>query len=120
MCEHSTLLVIRGICAKMAIIKANIRLTHCFYFLLVLLFIYLVSPMENEKMSLNCSDYVGKRVAWHEVGDCTGLVVGYADFSEMPACLRSVDSPDFDLLILQDGESHPEYVSGAYKFEVIG
>ena len=55
-------------------------------------------------MSLNCSDYVGKRVAWHEVDDCTGLVVGYADFSEMPACLRSVDSPDFDLLILQDGE----------------
>ena len=53
-------------------------------------------------MSLNCSDYVGKRVAWHEVDDCTGLVVGYADFSEMPACLRSVDSPDFDLLILQD------------------
>ena len=41
-------------------------------------------------------------------------------FSEMPACLRSVDSPDFDLLILQDGESHPEYVSGAYEFEVIG
>ena len=34
----------------------------------------------------------------------------------MPACLRSVDSPDFDLLILQDGESHPEYVSGAYEF----
>ena len=56
----------------------------------------------------------------HEVDDCTGLVVGYADFSEMPACLRSVDSPDFDLLILQDGESHPEYVSGAYEFEVIG
>ena len=46
----------------------------------MLLFIYLVSPMENEKMSLNCSDYVGKRVAWHEVDDCTGLVVGYADF----------------------------------------
>ena len=56
-------------------------------------------------MTLNCSDYVGKRVAWHEVDDCTGLVVGYADFSEMPACLRSVDSPDFDLLILEDGES---------------
>lgn len=36
-------------------------------------------------MSLNCSDYVGKRVAWHEVDNCTGLVVGYADFSEMPA-----------------------------------
>lgn len=71
-------------------------------------------------MTLNCSDYVGKRVAWHEVDDCTGLVVGYADFLEMPACLKSVDSPDFDLLILQDGESHPEYVSGAYEFEVIG
>jgi hypothetical protein len=85
----------------------------------VLLFLYLVSPIENEKMTLNCSDYVEK-VAWHEVDDCTGLVVGYADFSEMPACLRSVDSPDFDLLILQDGESHPEYVSGAYEFEVIG
>ena len=24
-------------------------------------------------MSLNCSDYVGKRVAWHEVDDCTGF-----------------------------------------------
>ena len=69
----------------MAIIKANIRLIALFlFFLLVLLFIYLVSPMENEKMSLNCSDYVGKRVAWHEVDDCTGLVVGYADFQKCP------------------------------------
>ena len=71
-------------------------------------------------MSLNCSDYVGKRVAWHEVDDCTGLVVGYADFSEMPACLRSVDSPDFDLLILQDGESHLNMFQVLMKFEVIG
>ena len=72
----------------MAIIKANIRLIALFLFFVGVIFIYLVSPMENEKMSLNCSDYVGKRVAWHEVDDCTGLVVGYADFSEMPACLK--------------------------------
>ena len=70
-------------------------------------------------MTLNCSDYVGKRVAWHEVDDCTGLVVGYADFSEMPSFLRSPESPDFDLLVLHDGENDPEYVSGAYTFRII-
>ncbi|EEK10777.1 hypothetical protein STRSA0001_0986 [Streptococcus salivarius SK126] len=48
------------------------------------------------------------------------MVVGYADFSEMPEFLRSPNSPDFDLLILEDGESHPEYVSGACQFDVIG
>ncbi len=72
---------------------------------------------------MKATDYVGHRVSYTPddvMFSIKGLCVGYADFSEMPACLRSVDSPDFDLLILQDGESHPEYVSGAYEFEVIG
>lgn len=36
-----------------------------------------------------------------------GLCVGYADFSEMPSFLRSPESPDFDLLVLYDGEKWP-------------
>lgn len=71
-------------------------------------------------MKMNCEDYVGKRVTWDDCGVSSGLVVGYADFSEMPEFLRSPNSPDFDLLILEDGENHPEYVSGACQFDVIG
>ena len=33
--------------------------------------------------------------------------------------LRSPESPDFDLLVLHDGENDPEYVSGAYTFRII-
>lgn len=71
-------------------------------------------------MTSICENYVGKQVAWNEYDNrCTGLVVGYVDYSEMPTFLRSDDSPDFDLLILDNEETELQYVSGAYKFEIL-
>ena len=70
---------------------------------------------------MKASNYVGHRVSYTPddvMFSIKGLCVGYADFQKC-LLLRSPDSPDFDLLVLHDGENDPEYVSGAYTFRII-